>query len=96
MFEMTHPKPLSRLSLLDAITAMGLAAAIHQTDLAVQQTGFRVLWRLDSKYQSVVLAIMNAPSPLKHMQRYLGSLPEHILEMKVERQERSVLSMAAR
>lgn len=96
MFQMAHPNLTSRLSLLDAITAMGLAATIHRTDLAVQQAGFRVLWRLDVKYQPVVLAIMNAPSPLEHMQLYLGSMPQHILDMPVRCQDRSVLSLAAR
>lgn len=81
---MNAPMPPKRLCLLTAITAMALAARIHGTDKAVMETGFRVLANLNPSYQPVVLAIMNAPSPLKHMNQYVATLPPRILEMKVQ------------
>lgn len=77
------PLTAKRICLLTAITAMALSARIHGTDKAVMMTGFRVLAGVSPAYQSVVLAIMNAPSPLAHINVYVANLPQHILEMKV-------------
>lgn len=75
-----QPQPVS---LLTAITAIALAATIHGTDKAVLATAYRMLPRVSPAYMPVVLAIMNAPSPLKHMNEYVATLPRRILEMKV-------------
>ncbi|EPL60741.1 hypothetical protein B382_19400 [Stutzerimonas stutzeri B1SMN1] len=74
-----------RICLLTAITAMALAARIHGTDKAVMMAGYRVLAGLSPAYQPVVLAIMNAPSPLAHMNLYVANLPQRILEMRVSK-----------
>ena len=79
------PAPAKRVCLLTAITAIALAARIHGTDKAVMMTGFRVLAGLSNAYQPVVLAIINSPSPLAHINLYVANLPQHILEMKVSR-----------
>ncbi|NRC34130.1 hypothetical protein [Pseudomonas aeruginosa] len=79
------PTPGKRVCLLTAITAMALAARIHGTDKAVMMTGYRVLAGLSNAYQPVVLAIINSPSPLAHINLYVANLPQHILEMKVSR-----------
>lgn len=78
----SRPTRPPQLSLLTAITALALAARIHGTDKAVLATGYRMLSTLSPAYQPVVLAIMNAPSPLNHINEYVATLPQHILEMK--------------
>lgn len=78
-----NPSPVKPICLLTAITAMALAARIHGTDKAVMATAYRMLPRVGSAYQGVVLKIMNSPSPLKHITVYVASMPEHILTMKV-------------
>ncbi len=87
------PKPERPLCLLTAITAMALAARIHGTDKAVMATGFRMLSRIGASYQPVVLTIMNAPSPLNHMNNYVATLPKRILEMKVQQPVLPMLSV---
>ncbi len=86
MFHPTlNPAPAPKMyCLLTAITAMALAAAIHKTDRAVMSTGFRLLPRIKPQYTHVILDIINSPSPLKHMNAYLVSLPVAILEMKTK------------
>lgn len=79
---MTAPMMQQRVSLLTAITAMALAARIHGTDKAVMLTGYRVLAGIAPDHQPIVLGIMNAPSPLEHMNQYVATLPDRILEMK--------------
>lgn len=91
---MNAPMPAKRVCLLTAITAMALAARIHGTDKAVMMTGYRVLAGLSPAYQPVVLAIMNAPSPLAHMNLYVANLPQHILEMKVSKPALPLLDAA--
>ncbi len=81
---MNAPSPAKQVSLLTAITALALAARIHGTDKAVMETGFRLLAGLSPNYQPVVLAIINAPSPLAHMNQYVATLPDKILEMRVK------------
>jgi hypothetical protein len=78
---MNPPKPVS---LLTAITALALAARIHGTDKAVLFTAYRMLPRMNLDYMPVVLAVMNAPSPLKHIDEYVATLPSRVLEMKVK------------
>lgn len=75
----TSPKPMC---LLTAITVLALAARIHATDKAVMEAGYRVLPKLKPAYMPVVLKIINAPSPLAHMNQYVATLPDHILTMK--------------
>ncbi|BAW26695.1 hypothetical protein N0609_11675 [Pseudomonas aeruginosa] len=91
---MNAPIPVKRVCLLTAITAMALAARIHGTDKAVMMTGYRVLAGLSPTYQPVVLAIMNAPSPLAHMNLYVANLPQHILEMKISKPALPLLDAA--
>lgn len=81
---MTPLNPAKRVSLVTAITAMALAARIHDTDKAVMATGYGMLSRMNPAYVPVVLAIINAPSPLKHMNEYVATLPQQILEMKAQ------------
>ncbi|HDS1721775.1 hypothetical protein NPS53_09700 [Pseudomonas putida] len=69
--------------LLTALTVMALAARIHGTDKAVVKAGYRMLPRLNPKYVSVVLTIINAPAPLSHMNQYVATLPDSILTMKL-------------
>ena len=76
--------PPKQVSLLTAVTAMALAARIHGTDKAVLATAYRMLPRLNSAYMQVLLAIMNSPSPLKHMNEYVATMPQRILEMRVK------------
>jgi hypothetical protein len=82
--EMHKPQPAKSVCLLTALSAMALAAKIHGTDKAVMKTGFRMLAGLDQAYQPIVLGIINAPSPLKHMNQFVATLPPRILEMKVQ------------
>lgn len=81
---MLHSTPPKSYCLLTAITAMALAASIHGTDKAVMATGYRMLAKVKPQYMKVILDIINSPSPLKHMNAYVASLPEHILTMKVQ------------
>jgi len=71
--------------LLTAISAMALAAKIHGTDKAVMATGYRMLSRVKPAYMQVILGIMNSASPLKHMNEYVATLPQHILEMQLQK-----------
>ena len=87
--------PLPPVSLLTAITVMALAAAIHGTDKAVLATAYRVLPRVKTAYMPVVLAIMNAPSPLRHMNEYVATLPRSILEMKVPAPQPPVMGVVS-
>ena len=80
---MNAPAPPKRVSLLTALTAIALAARIHGTDKAVMATGYRLLAGLDQSYMPVVLAIINSPSPLKHINQYVATMPPQILTMKV-------------
>ncbi|WP_162962059.1 hypothetical protein [Pseudomonas aeruginosa] len=73
---------------------MALTARIHGTDKAVMMTGYRVLGGLSPAYQPVVLSIMNAPSPLAHMNLYVAKLPQRILEMKVSKPALPMLDAA--
>ncbi|OZB34797.1 MAG: hypothetical protein B7X51_01000 [Pseudomonas sp. 34-62-33] len=73
---------------------MALAARIHGTDKAVMMAGYRVLAGLSPAYQPVVLAIMNAPSPLAHMNLYVANLPQRILEMRVSKPALPMLDSA--
>lgn len=57
-------------------------------------TGYRVLAGLSPDYQPVVLAIMNSPSPLTHMNLYVANLPKRILEMKVSQPALPMLDAA--
>jgi hypothetical protein len=88
------PLTAKRICLLTAITAMALAARIHGTDKAVMMAGYRVLAGLSPAYQPVVLAIMNSPSPLAHMNLYVANLPKRILEMKVSQPALPMLDAA--
>jgi len=64
---------------------MALAAKIHGTDKAVMATGYRMLSRVKPAYMQVILGIMNSASPLKHMNEYVATLPQHILEMQLQK-----------
>jgi len=64
---------------------MALVPRIHDTDKAVMMTGYRMLAGLSNAYQPVVLAIINSPSPLAHINLYVATLPQHIPETKVSR-----------
>lgn len=79
----TSTPPVKPVCFLTAITAIALAGKIHGTDKAVIATAFRMLPRVGASYQDAVLAIMNSPSPLKHITVYVASMPERILTMKV-------------
>lgn len=80
---MSPPTPLKPMCLLTAITVLALAATIHNTDRAVINAGYRVLPKLKPEFMPVVLKIINAPSPLAHMNQYVATLPQRILTMKL-------------
>lgn len=85
--------PPMQMSLLTAITAMALAAQFHGTDQAVRATAYRMLPKVATAYMPVVLAILNAPSPLKHMNEYVATLPKRVLEMKTKTAPLPLLSL---
>lgn len=81
---MHHSNSQKPYCLLTVITVMALAASIHGTDKAVMDTGYRMLGKMKPQYVKVILDIINSPSPLKHMNAFVASLPDRILTMKVQ------------
>lgn len=66
---------------LDALVCVCLAMEIHKTDKAVRTTARRCAKKVSPKDRVYMMHIINSPRPVLHVQAFLITLPDHILNM---------------
>jgi len=70
---------------LDALVCVCLAMEIHKTDKAVRTTARRCAKKVSPKDRLYMMHIINSPRPVLHVQAFLITLPDHILNMGAEK-----------
>jgi hypothetical protein len=68
------------LGFYDAIVALALVAEIHGTDRAVAEAAKRYSKMLPRRFRPHMHDIMNSPSPLRYIKKFVATMPDEVLE----------------